>query len=221
MATLFSDFASISTVPGLMVQAETRIRIGTEYLYGSLNTSAGAGYIAAYGYASVGLTSGKYFDIGLVKSLGIEITNEKSEFEAANVLKSGIYTMTAEDATLSVGVTQFDPRVLQMCMSNGIMFPLADGSRLFTVGGSSASVTRPVEISTTNIFTDAPSSQASNISASGITGIVVTFYDAECTSGLPWGDIVANDLNSLDLEFKARSVLARDAGNRFLSVYVF
>lgn len=204
----------------LMVQSETRVRMGTDYLYGSLETSSSA-YTAAYGYASVGLKAGNSFDLGLVASLGLEITNEKEKFEAANVLDSGINLMTGESAVLSVGVVQFDPRVLQMCLSNGVMYEVGTSARerLFTVGAAAGSVTRPIELAATNIFTGAPGTPVDT--ESGISAIIVTFYDMECTSGLPWGDIVANSIHTLELEFTARSVSERAAGNRMLSVYIF
>lgn len=208
--------AAPAKVEELMAQWETRIRIGKQSLYGSLETSS-----ATYtNYeASIGLVDAQAFDIGLVESLGLEITVEKEEYEAANVLSSGIFFVTEESAVLSVGVKQFDPRILRLCVSNGIMYEMGN-ERLITVGAATGQeVTRPLEISSTNVFQFAPA--APTDTETGVTSIVTTIYDAEVTSGLPWGDIVAGELNTLDLEFQARSVSAREKGNRLLSFYIF
>ena len=220
----FFTTASPVVEKGLTVQAETRVRVGTENLYGSL-TNSGDLYHEDYKFASVGLQAGKNFDLGLIDSIGFEYTNEQDEYEAGNIQKSGVYTIGTEEATVSLGVTQFDPETLRLCLSSGLFYKVgevgvSDNEVLFTAGGGTCtSATRPIEIAAENISCGSPSLPGDT--ATDISAIVITVYDCLCTSGLPWSDIVANELHVLDLEFTARTVLERAPGARLFSIYIF
>ncbi len=205
--------AGPASIEGLLVQMETRLRIGTSRLYGSLETTS---WTYTTYEASVGLSAS--WDVGQVASLGLEITSELEEVESANIRSSGIFVAGAEEATLSVGVRQFDARTLELAMNNAVMYTLGD-ERMFTVGGACTTRARPIELAATNVACGAPSTPGDVLA--GVTAIVVTFYDMQCTSGLPWGDIVANELSTLELEFSALPVTARALGNRLLNIYVF
>lgn len=213
--------ASPTVLESLLVQMESRVRIGTERLYGSLETTSAVYTDATYGNASIGLVASKSFDLGYVDSLGIEITNEQSEVEAANVLSTGLNFLTGESAKLSVGIKQYDPRVLKLAMGTGVLFDIngPNAEKLITVGGACSVESRPVEVSTTNIYCGKPATPGDT--TQGISAIVVTFYDMQCTSGLPWSEITAGGLNKIDLEFTASSVSDNPLGNRLLNFYIF
>jgi len=115
-------------------------------------------------------------------------------------------------------VMQFDPRVLELMVGTGVLYTLGN-ERLITVGGKCNTARRPIEIAATNIGCNAPAAPTSTLT--GISGIVITAYDANCTSGLPWGDILANELSVLDTEWTVRPVSARALGNRLFNVYIF
>lgn len=200
----------------LMAQWQTRVRIGTQNLYGSLETTSDL--YTNYG-ASIGLINGQSYDIGLLESIGLELTAEKEEYEAANVISSGIFFVTEETAVLSLGLKEFDPRTLQLCVTNGILRELGD-ERLYTIGSATGqNVNRPIEIASENIFQSAPSSPGDT--EIGISAMVMTIYDTECTSGLPLSDIIAGELNTVDLEFSARPVAGNDNGNKLMNIYIF
>ena len=204
-----------TTTEQLLVQMESTVRIGTSRLYGSLETTSFA--YTAY-EASIGLAAGQSWELGQVDSIGIEVTSELEEVESANIRQSGIFVAGAEEATLSVGVREYNVNTLDIAMNNAIMYRIGD-EVLFTVGGACTTKSRPIEVAATNIACGAPSTTGDV--ESGVSAIVVTFYDMQCTSGLPWGDIVAGELNTLELEFSALPVTARALGNRFMSIYVF
>lgn len=200
---------------GYMLQAESRVRLGTEYLYGSLETSSWT--YSTYG-ASIGLQAGKAIDFGQVESLGFTHTPSFEPLESANVQQPSIYVLTGEETTVSVGVRQFDPRVLVVALGTGTLYQLGN-EYLIPFGGACTASSRPIEIAVTNIGCDKPTSP--NAASSGITAIVLTLYDVQATSGLDWGDIVANEINQFDLELSAKPVLANALGNRLGNLYIF
>lgn len=199
---------------GFMVQSESRVRLGTETLYGALETSS---WTYTTYEASIGLASGKAIDFGQVESLSFTHNPTFEPLESANLQQPTVYTLTGEETTVSVGVRQFDPRVLEVALGTSVMYKLGD-EYLFTFGGACSLSSRPLEIAVTNIGCNTPASP--NVD-NGITAIILTLYDVQATSGLPWDNIVANEINSLDLEFTAKPVLARALGNRLGSLYIF
>lgn len=199
--------AAPSDALGFMVQAESRVRMGTANLYGALEVTS---WTYSTYQASIGLQAGKAIDLGQVESLGFTHTPTFEPLESANIQQPSIYTLTGEETTLTVGLRQFDPRVLEVALGTGILYKLGN-EYLITFGGACNVTSRPMEIAITNIGCDKPSSpNATN----GITGMVLTIYDALATSGLPWDEIVAGEINSIELEFAAKPVLARSLGNR-------
>lgn len=204
------------TLEGLMVQSESRVRMGTERLYGALEVSSPA--YTTYN-ASLGLRSGKFFDLGLLSSLSFEQTPTYEEVESANVRQSGIFILTEEEMTVTVGIYQFNPDVLAVALGTGTIRKFNGGAEaLITVGDGCTQNSRPIEIATQNIHCGAEES-AVGIDTR-VRAIAITIYDAFSTSGLPWSDITSGGLNTVELEFQAKSVLANDRGNRFASIYV-
>lgn len=206
--------AGPSDALGFMLQAESRVRLGTEKLYGALETTS---WTYSTYEASIGLKAGKAIDLGQVESLGFTHVPNFEPLESANIQQPSIYVLSGEETTVTVGVRQFDPRVLEVALGTGVMYKLGQ-EYLLTFGGACNISSRPLEIAVTNIGCDKPGSQNAE---NGITAIVLTIYDAMSTSGLPWDSIVANEINVMEMEFAARPVLARALGNRLGNLYIF
>lgn len=209
--------ATPQVLAGLMMQSETRVRIGTSRLYtvGALDTTS-ALYLA-YG-ASIGLTTANSFDLGEVASLGFEHVPSFEKPDVANVLESSIEVLTEEEVTISIGIMQFDPRIFQIMIRTGTMYTVGN-EVLITAGAKCGDTRRPMELAALNIGCNAPAAPVSTLV--GISAIIITIYDVACTSGLPWSDMLANELNVLDSEWTAYPVSSKAAGNRLFSVYMF
>jgi hypothetical protein len=207
---------SITESLGFMIQAESRVRLGTEYLFGALETSSWT--YSTYG-TSIGLKAGKAIDFGQVESLGFTHQPSFEPLESANVQQPSIYVLSGEETTLNVGVRQFDPRVLQVALGTaGALYSLGN-EYLIPFGGACTASSRPVEVGVLNIGCNRPASP--DAVSSGITAIILTLYDVQATSGLDWGDIVANEVNQFDLELAAKPVLTNALGNRLGNLYIF
>ncbi len=200
---------------GYMVQAESRIRLGTSELYGALETTSWT--YSTYG-ASIGLKAGQSIDLGQVESLSFSHQPSFEPLESANIQQASVYVLSGEETTVGVGLRQFDPRVIEVAMGTGVLYSLGN-EKLLTFGGACTSSKRPLEIAVTNIGCNKPTTP--NAAASGITAIVLTLYSVQATSGLDWGDIVANEINTIDLEFSAVPVNANALGNRLGCMYIF
>jgi len=183
-------------------------------LYGSLEVTS---WTYATYEASIGLQAGNSFDLGLVDSLSFTHEPSIEPLESANVADASVYLITGEETSVEIGVQQFDTRTLEIALATGVMYTLGN-ERLITIGGSCNIKNRPLCIESGNIACDAPTSP--NVT-NGITAIVITLYDCICTSGLPWDSMVAGEINTLDLTFDARPVLARARGNRLGNVYIY
>lgn len=207
--------AAPTILTGLMLQSESRVRIGTQRFWGSLEVTS-ASY-AAY-TASIGLQTANSWDLGLLASLSFEHVPSFSEPDVANLLSSPVETLEDEEVTIGIGVYQFDARTIEFALGTGTMYAIGN-ERLFIVGGKCTTARRPLEISATNIGCYAPAAATSVLTA--ISGIVITVYDCQCTSGVPWSEIVANALNVLELEFMAKQVTTLASGNRLFNVYMF
>lgn len=203
-----------TTSLGHLVQPESKIILGTSPLYGSLEVTS---WTYATYEASIGLQAGNSFDLGLVDSLSFTHEPSIEPLESANVADASVYLITGEETSVEIGVQQFDTRTLEIALATGVMYTLGN-ERLITIGGSCNIKNRPLCIESGNIACDAPTSP--NVT-NGITAIVITLYDCICTSGLPWDSMVAGEINTLDLTFDARPVLARARGNRLGNVYIY
>jgi len=200
MATYYTPSAP-TVVPGFLLQPESRVLLGTEYLYGALEVSSWS--YSTY-TASIGLQAGKSIDLGTLENLAFSHVPTFEAVEAANLQNSNVWVLTGEETTLSVGLRQFNPYVLNLALGTGTNYALGD-ERVITFGGKCDIASRPMSIEFNNVGCDAISS--ANI-ANGVSGGVLTLYDAFISSGLPWDDINAGALNSISLEFQIRPVLA-------------
>lgn len=210
--------AGPQTIAGLVLQSETRVRVGLQRLWGAMETSS---VIYANYTASVGLTTAQSFDLGELTGLGFEHVPSFERPESTNVLVSSLQTLAEEETTVSMTVQQFDVRLLEIAVGTGVMYTTGPtgNERLMTVGGKCNTARRPLEIAATNIGCNAPATVQNVLT--GLTAIVITVYDAQCTSGLPWSDIVAGELNVLDLEWTAYPVTTLALGNRLFNIYFF
>lgn len=208
--------ASPTVLAGLAVQSETRVRIGTLRLYtGSLETTSAL--YQAY-KASIGLVAQNSFDLGELNSLGFEHVPTFDRPDTPNVLQSSLQILSSEETKITIGVRQFDPRVLEILVGTGVMYTIGNEA-LITVGGKCNTARRPVELSSINIGCNAPATPTSTLT--GITGIVITAYDASCTSGLPWSDMKATELNGLDTEWTVYPVDVNALGNKLFNIYIY
>lgn len=206
--------AGPTILTGIMMQSETRVRVGTARLWGSLEVSS-----AAYGayMASIGLRDGFCWDLGLLASLSFEHVATMSEPDVANLLTSPVEFLETEEVTIGIGIYQFDARTFELALATGTMYQLGN-ERLFVVGGKCTTDRRPIEIAAENIGCYAPDAVSSVLTA--LSAIVITVYDAQCTSGLPWSEMLANTINTIELEFNAKQVTTLQAGNRLFSLYM-
>lgn len=212
----FATLGNAQKLLGMLVQTQARVRIGTESLYGSLETSSTT--YTNYN-TPIGLTSNS-FDLGVVSELGLTINQTVEPYESANERQATIYVVTEEETLVNIGVTQFDRRVLELCLATGVAIDLETASNpeyLFTWGGGCTIKSRPIEIDASNIACFVEEQNANT----GVTGIRITVYDAICTSGLPWDTISATELNTLSLEFSGRPVSTHALGNLLGNCYVF
>lgn len=218
MAVVGNYFTSASpqAIAELTVQSETRVRVGTTRLYvgGSLDTTSAL--YTAYG-ASIGVVAGNSFDLGELASLGFEHVPTFEKPDVANVIESSLDVLSEEETTISMGVMQFDPRLLEIAVGTGTLYTIGN-ERLITVGGKCTVTRRPIELSAENIGCNAPSAPVDTLT--GISLIVITAYDCAFTSGLPWSDILANEISVLDLEASVFPVRTKVSGNYLFNIYI-
>lgn len=210
--------AGPTTLPGLLVQSETRVRVGTDRFWASMEVTSAA-YLART--ASIGLQTAYCFDLGELSAVGFEHVPSFATPDVTNVLQTSLQTLESEETTITMSVYQFDIRLLEIAVGTGVLYTTGAGGneRQMTVGGKCNTARRPVEIGATNIGCNAPTGAQSVLV--GVQAIVITVYDAQCQSGLAWSDIVAGELNTLELEWKAFSVPELALGNRLFNIYLF
>ncbi len=212
--------ASPQVLAGLVMQSETRVRVGTARLYeGGLSNSLETSSALYDAYNTpIGLVAANSFDLGELSSIGFEHVPTFEQFDASNVLQSSLTVLSEEETTISMGLTQFDPRVLELAVGTGSMAEIGD-ERLIMVGGACSAPRRPIEIAAENIGCNAPSAPTSVLT--GLSAIVITGYDCQCTSGLPLSELVAGELVTYDLEWTVYPVPAHATGNKLFNLYLF
>jgi hypothetical protein len=214
MGTYYTVSAPV-TSEGFFFQPESRVTIGTEALWGSLET--GTFSYSAYS-AAIGLQSGKSVELGELEALGFSHVPTFTAVESANVRTSNIYVLESEETTVTVGIREFKPETLLMAIGTGTMYyPVAD-EVLITFGDACDIINRPLVIESSDISCQVP---AAEDIATGVSGAVVTLYDTFVTSGLPWDDMTARNLNVITLEFTCRPVFSLPLGNRIGNIYLF
>ncbi len=210
--------ASPSATTAYTAEFESRVRLGSAQHYAALAVS-GSTYVAAYDYASVGLQSGQAFDLGQLSSPpGIEPTVTFEEVESGNVKSAGIYALTEEGITVSLGVKEFNPETMELAIQNGSMDTVNTVERLFRAGGTCTIRNRPLELSAYNVGCYVPA--ASDMSA-GIQGFILTIYGGYISSGFNIGEVMANETNTFELEYTGIAWLQRELGNQLYNILAY
>ena len=205
-----------TVVEGLLLQAESRVLLGTGNMYDSLEVTTWT-YLSYK--ASIGLQAGKSIDLGMLSALGFSHVPTFEAVESANIQDSTIWTLTGEETKVTVGLRQFDSHILQLALGTGVAYAFdTEKESLITFGGKCTMTTRPLVIEFANVACGAPTSEDI---AAGVTGGVLTLYDVFCSSGFPWDTMDAKALNEVTLEFQARPVLANTRGNRLGNMYLY
>jgi len=212
MGTYYSPVAPHITA-GFFMKPEGAIRVGTEPLYGSLETSSFA--YTTY-HAPIGLKPGKSFELGQVNELSWQHSPEFEPVEGFNIGTDTVYQLTGEETTVTVEVYEFNPQILELAVGTGNRYALGV-EQLITFGGGCRLRNRPISIEFVNVSCDAPTTPNTS---SGITGGVLTIYDAFIQNGIEWS-MSARELNTASFEFRARPVLDLPLGNRLGNLYLY
>lgn len=214
----YGDAVDVEKTLGMVVQARAGVKIGTLETFGSLETTSAT--YTAYN-ASIGLKTATSFNLGELSELGLTISATVEPYESVNVRQPTIYIVTEEECTISIGITQFDYRIMEQMLHHGVMRKLNNAPSneyLFTFGGLCAIKSRPINIGVKNIACFLPAGADAHL---GVTGISFTIYDALCTTGLVWDNIVAAELNTITVEYSGRPVLTNALGNQVGSIYLW
>ena len=212
----YQSVTAPTATEGFFVEPETRVLLGTSNMYGSLEQSTWT-YLT-YG-ASIGLKAGESVDLGVLESLSFTHVPTFTPVESANIQTSNIFVLEGEETTVSIGLREFRPDIMQMAIGTGVLYWLnSNKEALITFGGKCDMITRPMSLEFSNVQCQVP--QAATL-VNGVTGGVVTLYDVFATSGLPWDAMDAKAINNITMEFKARPVTALARGNRIGNLYFF
>ena len=141
MGTYYTPSAPAAS-EGFFLQPETKVLLGTAYLYGSLEVSSWT--YSTYG-ASIGLQTGKSVELGELDSLGFSHVPTFSPVESANIRTINIYIIEGEETTVSVGLREFKPSVLTLAIGTGIASTI-DDEFLITFGDKCDMDTRPMTL---------------------------------------------------------------------------
>lgn len=213
----YGSTANASQILGMLVQAAAQVKIGTQELWGSLETTSDV--YAAY-TASIGVNSNS-FDLGQFTELGTTINATVEPLEVANFRQPTVYYVTEEEFTINATLTQFDYRILEVLMHNGVMRKLdlaPNNEYLYTFGGACAIKRRPIQISVTNIGCFLPATQDAQL---GVTGIILTGWNMQSQTGLVWDNIVANEVDTISSEWMGIPVPELPNGGNQGSIYLF
>lgn len=217
MATDFTH-ASPTTLSAFTAQWESRVRLGKLEGYGSLAVT-GSTYTGVYNYASTGLQTAQAIDLGeLATAPNITPTFTSEVVEAGNVRASSLRQVTEEGLVVTFAIREYQPDVIEQAIQNGTRYTVNTVEMLMTAGGACNIKDRPLEISAYNIGCYAPTSAAI---ASGILGFILTVYRGYLSSGFNFGDLVANALNQVELEYTAIPDTTRALGNQLYNLRVY
>lgn len=201
---------------GFLVQAQARIRLGLQELWGALESTS-ASYTNYE--ASLGIMDAQALDVGKVSAVGVNISATAEPYDAANERLPSIYYVTGEVAEVTIGATQFNPAFIRMLMHHAVSHDVAGGlEQIITFGTLCNIVSQPLSIDVTNLACFLPEGQDVDL---GLTAFMLTLYDVIATSGFNWGEMNAKTLNTLDTTFMARPVESLANGNQTGSIYIF
>lgn len=212
MATYYTVTAPTVT-GGFFMRPESRILVGTLPLYQSLEVSS---WTYTVYEASIGLQSSKAFELGQVADLSWQHTPEYEAVEGFNIADDSVFEVTGEETMVTVEIQEFHPQIIEVAIGTGTRYILGT-EQLLTFGGGCSMRNRPVSVEFSNGACEAPSSPNTS---NGISGGVLTIYDAFISSGIEMS-LNAREVNTATFEFTARPVTARAAGNRLGSLYLY
>jgi hypothetical protein len=211
VGTYLTPTAPVATTTMLM-KPETAVLVGTANQYGSLETSSWV--YATYG-VSIGLSAS--FQMGILSELTFAHVPAFEAVESYNVTDNSVYEVTGEETTATVGIRQFDYRVIELALGTGTRIMLGAAEAVYPFGGGCTMIQRPYSLEFTNESCSAPSAQDITV---GITGGCITLYDCFISSGLEWA-MTAKEGSAVTLELTALPILARVRGRRLGCLYIY
>ncbi len=197
----------------LLMRAETCIKVGSQRLYDSLETTSWT-YLTYE--ASIGLKAGQAFNLGVIAELTWSHKPTYEPLEAYNLSDDPLYEVNGEETLISVTIREFNVNTLHLAIGTGARYDLGVES-IITFGGGCQILRRPWSLEFMNESCFAPTAQDVSL---GITGGAITLYDAFVQSGIEWA-MAAKEGNTIPLEIQALPVLERARGNRLGVLYLF
>lgn len=198
---------------GFFMRPEVRVLVGTGYLWTSLERIS---YSYNYYSAPIGLLSGQYFEIGALASITPVLNRTWTAVDSANLPQGRLYDLTSEEITVTIEAMELQPQLVDLLLTTaGVSY---SNQYMWAIGGGCTTVTRPISIEWTNVACNAPT--AANIST-GISGGILTIYDALCTSGLNFGTMARNAQNNYSMTIIGRPVLELPSGKRIASLLLY
>ena len=216
--TSFGDYTPSAPVvtEGYLVKPEVRVNIGKTGWTTSLDFNS---YSYNYNDVPVGFEdSTKYFEVGLLASMGQVLSKTFEAVDSANAPRGTIFDMTDEELTLSFEAKELNPLLVELLLHT-TPFENEDGSeKVFATGGGCDMISRPITVEWTNV--DCHVIDTADID-SGITGGILTVYKAIVTNGFDWGTMVRNGENNIPVEITALPINTFPAGRRLASLWLY
>ena len=212
MAGTYITPSAPDPVAAFLVRLESNVKLGTQYLYGSLKVT---GWTYTTYTAPVGLSANS-FSLGTLANISWAHKPGYTAIESFNISDKPLFELDGEETMLTIEIQQIDPRVLEYAVGTGTMYTLGV-ERLLTFGGGCRIRTRPISVEFVNDSCNKPDSQ--NM-ASGLTGGCLTLYNCFVQSGLEWA-MGAGETNTIPLELQALPVMTLSRGNRLGNLYLY
>ena len=214
----FGDYtpSAPSVSEGFLVKPEVRVLIGKTGWTTALDFDS---YSYNYYTIPVGFEdSTKYFEVGLLASMGQVLSKTFEPVDSANAPQGTIFDMTDESLTLSFEAKELKPDLVELLLHT-TAFENEDASEMvFATGGGCDMISRPITVEWTNV--DCHAIDTANI-ANGISGGILTIYKAIVTNGFDWGTMVRNGENNIPVEITALPVNTFPAGRRLASLWIY
>ena len=212
MATYGTPVAPAATL-GFLVEPVARVLLGT----GGVTDLESTSWPAQVYSAPIGLGSGKGIELGSLVNLAFSHVPTVEPVEAANFENALYYEVNGEETQVTVEIKEWKPQVLAEALATGHLYVLGSEA-LMTFGGGCNVKEMPLVIEWTNNSCKVPGS--ANI-GTGVTGMIMTLYKTQLTSGLDISSLVAREQSTISLTFQAIHDTARAVGNRLGSIYLY
>lgn len=212
MATYGTPTAPHPTI-GYLVDAQARVLLG---LNGASDLEATSWPAQTYS-TPIGLAAGAGLELGTLANLNFASTPTFEAVEAANLQGALFYELGGEECSINVEVMELKPQTLSLALATGHLYILG-AEALISWGGGCQGKEMPLVIEFTSQLCKAPTTPDIG---SGITGGIITFYKAICTSGLNWAAFNATARTTIALTFQARHDHDRSDGNKIGNMYLY